>query len=103
MNRRGFLASLPFLPAAAKAALAPAPELYRCVITPNVKTYQLLSVPWYQMKRVSAFYTLEYEDKLDEIFEKDPIVRRRNFSARRVVRFRESLARQLAMPAPNLP
>lgn len=47
MNRRGFLASLPFLPAIAKAVLtAPPDDVYRCVITPNVKTYNLKSIAW---------------------------------------------------------
>ncbi len=86
MNRRVFIASIPFLPTAVKAALAPAaPEdLWKCVITPNVGNYELRSVTWSMAfpnpKRQLLFHhmtEMEYR--------------------------KHCLGLQLAMPAPNLP
>jgi hypothetical protein len=100
MNRRTFLASLPFLPSAAKAAVQPAPELYKCVIEYNTKTYRLLSVPWLQTSRVSRCVSDEYLDAVD--LSMNPRGSPPWIDAHRR-RARRKLNRQLAMPAPNLP
>ena len=97
MNRRTFLLSLPFAPLAVASAIKIAAEDSRA------PSWRPLDHTWLTTTRTTATFSLEYLDALDAIFEPDPVVRSRNWHERRRTRFRESLARQLAMPAPRLP
>lgn len=97
MNRRSFIAAIPFLPAAVKAALCaklPAPEadLWKCVITPNVTSYRLLSVPWIQMSRTTACYSMSYLDTLDIVMGTPEPERKKAWHDRRKDRCRQSIA-----------
>lgn len=101
MNRRTFFASLIALPAALKALAMVAP-VARSKIR-GLDPGDEFRVPWFQTKRLTSCVSLEYEDAIDAMFEKDPVKLRANFNARRLPRFRESLRRQLARQSPRLP
>lgn len=108
MNRRTFLLSLPFVPAAAYAAARSLPidgvePGCEALLEQSRRIGSITDAVWLTTTRKTGAYSLEYLDALDAIFEPDPVVRSRNWHERRRTRFRESLARQLAMPAPRLP
>jgi hypothetical protein len=85
MNRRGFLASLPFLPAAVKAAVQLEPELlWKFVLETNTKEYTLRSTTW-TVRLPAPTHPLF----ISQLTEKEWRQR--------------CLARQLAMPTPRLP
>lgn len=97
MNRRAFLFSLPLIPAAAASVIKIMAEDCRAAKP------RPLDGMWPTTTRTTAVHSIEYQDLLDNILEQDPVLRRINWHERRRVRFRESLARQLAMPTPRLP
>lgn len=107
MNRRAFLASIPLLPAAAKAVCAtPVPYKLTFGIESRMMTLQsvgALVYPWLQTTRTIMCRSLDYDDTISAIMIKDPVERRRDFNDRRRPIFKRKLAEQLAMPAPNLP
>lgn len=115
MNRRSFIASIPFLPSAAKAVLTPAVALAPSYLGNNEIQWLYRKEPydptwlakqpitWLQTTRTTRCVSMEYEDALDKIRGGCPVILRRNWHERRRVRFKENLARQLATPAPKLP
>lgn len=107
MNRRSFIASIPFLPSAAKA-LADAPNG-----APGAKILGLDGAlpidAWMQTKRVSFVTSVAYTEEITRICTNNPKSWICSHASRDEIvgaarqRARARLDRQLAVPTPKLP
>lgn len=105
MNRRGFIASLPFLPAAVKAALAPGIRQWTVILERPAEhlIVQNFATPfpiWFQTKRTTRCVSAEYLEAVAICM--NPAGSAPWIDAHRS-RARRKLSRQLETPAPNLP